>query len=85
MRLRTSPLLALAALAAGFLAGRRYLRAGVLSPRRRGTASQRIRALAPRSPADTSGWPPENERERRLDEAVEETFPASDPIAVRIE
>lgn len=37
------------------------------------------------NPADTPLGPPGRNLDQRLDEAVEETFPASDPIAVHIE
>ena len=42
-------------------------------------------ALVPVSPADTPIGPPGENLEDRLDEAIQETFPASDPIATRIE
>jgi hypothetical protein len=42
-------------------------------------------AVVPRTPADRPMGPPRRNVEERLDEAVEETFPASDPIAVHIE
>ncbi|HYC33355.1 MAG TPA: hypothetical protein VEB59_13775 [Gemmatimonadales bacterium] len=37
------------------------------------------------SPADTLIGPPGSNLEQRLDEAIHETFPASDPIAICIE
>ena len=42
-------------------------------------------AVVPTSPADTPMGVPGRSAEERLDEAVQETFPASDPIAVHIE
>jgi hypothetical protein len=42
-------------------------------------------ALVPVSPADTPIGPPGQNEEDRLDEAIQETFPASDPIATHIE
>ena len=42
-------------------------------------------ALVPVTPADTPLGTPGRNMEERLDEAIQETFPASDPIAVRIE
>jgi hypothetical protein len=42
-------------------------------------------ALVPVTPADTPLGPPGCNEDQRLDEAIQETFPASDPIAIRIE
>lgn len=42
-------------------------------------------ATVPVSPADTPIGPPGENEEDRLDEAIQETFPASDPISTRIE
>lgn len=42
-------------------------------------------AVGPDTPAARDLGEPGRNTERRLDEAVEETFPASDPIAVHIE
>lgn len=42
-------------------------------------------AVVPVSPADTPIGPPGENQEDRLDEAIQETFPASDPISTRIE
>ena len=42
-------------------------------------------ALASVSPADTPIGPTGENEEDRLDEAIQETFPASDPIAICIE
>jgi hypothetical protein len=42
-------------------------------------------AVVPVNAADTPIGPPGENVEDRLDEAIQETFPASDPIATRIE
>jgi hypothetical protein len=42
-------------------------------------------AVVPVSPADTPIGPPGENLEDRLDEAIQETFPASDPISTRID
>jgi hypothetical protein len=42
-------------------------------------------AVVPLSAADTPIGPPGENLEDRLDEAIQETFPASDPIATRID
>jgi hypothetical protein len=42
-------------------------------------------SLVPVNPADTRLDGPGNNVEQRLDEAIQETFPASDPIALHIE
>jgi hypothetical protein len=42
-------------------------------------------ALVPVSAADTPIGPPGKNLEDRLDEAIQETFPASDPISTAIE
>ena len=42
-------------------------------------------ASVPVTPADTPIGPPGENEEDRLDEAVQETFPASDPISTRID
>jgi hypothetical protein len=74
-------------LGAGLAAG-----AGLLLLNRYRNGSRSIRSPAPitqaivsHSPADMPlGEPGDNESER-LDEAIHETFPASDPVSVRIE
>ena len=43
------------------------------------------RASVPDSAADTPISPPGADVEDRLDEALKETFPASDPVAIQIE
>jgi hypothetical protein len=50
--------------------------------RRPGPVTQ---SLAPVSPADTWLGDPRRNLEHRLDEALKETFPASDSIAIHIE
>ena len=75
------------AAAAGGLAG---LAAWLLVSRRRrlgplprpGPVTQ---SLITMSPADTPIGPPGANLEQRLDEAIHETFPASDPISLHIE
>ena len=42
-------------------------------------------AVVPVSPADTPIGPPGENEDDRLDEAIQETFPASDPISTRID
>jgi hypothetical protein len=42
-------------------------------------------AVVPVSPADTPIGPPGENAESRLDEAIHETFPASDPISIQID
>jgi hypothetical protein len=42
-------------------------------------------SLVPVSPADAPLGVPGHNLERRLDEALKETFPASDPVAICIE
>jgi hypothetical protein len=42
-------------------------------------------AVVPVNPADAPIGPPGQNEEDRLDEAIQETFPASDPISTRIE
>jgi hypothetical protein len=42
-------------------------------------------ASVPASAADTPIGPPGADVEDRLDEALKETFPASDPVAIQIE
>ena len=42
-------------------------------------------AVVPVSAADTPIGPPGANQEDRLDEAIQETFPASDPISTHIE
>jgi hypothetical protein len=53
---------------------------GKVSPRHAMT-----QALVPVQPADLPLGPPGENLERRLDEALEETYPGSDPISVHIE
>ena len=43
------------------------------------------RASVPAGAADTPIGPPGADVEDRLDEALKETFPASDPVAIQIE
>jgi hypothetical protein len=79
--------LPVAAAAASFVLGRRFLRPVLLTraPRVGRNAGPVTQALAPRAPADRLTGAPTDDSERRLDEGVEETFPASDPVAVSIE
>jgi hypothetical protein len=42
-------------------------------------------ATSEANPADAPIGPPGANQESRLDEALEESFPASDPVSVRIE
>jgi hypothetical protein len=42
-------------------------------------------ADVPVNPADTPIGPPGENAEDRLDEAIQETFPASDPVSTRID
>jgi hypothetical protein len=42
-------------------------------------------AVVPVSAADTPIGPPGRNQDDRLDEAIQETFPASDPISTHIE
>jgi hypothetical protein len=44
-----------------------------------------IQASVPASAGDIPIGPPESDVEDRLDEALKETFPASDPVAIQIE
>lgn len=53
--------------------------------RRRGGYAPVTQAVVPVSPADTSLGRPGHNREERLDEALQETFPGSDPISIHIE
>jgi hypothetical protein len=57
------------------------------APRRReaGTRPPITQATLPVNPADADLGEPGRNREQRLDEALMETFPTSDPIATRIE
>jgi len=69
--------------------------AALLAYRRRAGTRPRLRdrsgsgpvtqAIVPGSPADRDLGAPGQNIDRRLDEAIEETFPASDPISVHIE
>jgi len=68
-------------LAAGYAVAR-MLRGARAHRLARGPVTQ---AIVPVNPAATPIGPPGRNLEQRLDEAVEETFPASDPIAVHIE
>lgn len=70
-----------AALAAGYAIGR-VLRGARAHRLARGPVTQAIVRV---NPADTPIGPPGRNLDQRLDEAIEETFPASDPIAVHIE
>jgi hypothetical protein len=63
------------------LAGRRA-RAHRTSGAVRGPVTQ---AMVPNRPAHAGLGQPGHNLEERLDEAIEESFPASDPIAVSIE
>jgi hypothetical protein len=71
----------LGALAAGYAIGR-ALRGARKHRLARGPMTQ---AMVRVNPADTPIGTPGRNLDQRLDEAVEETFPASDPIAVHIE
>lgn len=42
-------------------------------------------AVVPVSAADTPMGPPGENEDDRLDEAIQETFPASDPISISID
>ena len=44
-----------------------------------------IRPVVPPRTADLPAGPPDADVEDRLDEALKETFPASDPVAIQIE
>jgi hypothetical protein len=68
-------------LALGYAIGR-ILRGARAHRLARGPMTQ---ALVRVNPADTPIGPPGRNLDQRLDEAVKETFPASDPIAVHIE
>jgi hypothetical protein len=61
---------------------RRSRRAGSGSGARPGPVTQ---AIVPLNPADLDLGMPGRNAERRLEEALQETFPASDPIATHIE
>ena len=80
MRLNSRGRIVLAGLALG-------LAAGVVIWRRGGRslipALNKKRALPAPNPADL-GEPGRN-TDKRLDEAIEESFPASDPVSIRIE
>jgi hypothetical protein len=53
--------------------------------RGRGVRPPVTQAIVPTTPADVDLGEPGRNQEARLDEAVMETFPASDPIATHIE
>jgi hypothetical protein len=59
-----------------------------VSEAERATLAEMAAALAPRSPADErSSDLPENSKENldtKLDHAIDETFPTSDPVSVKI-
>lgn len=75
--------LALAAVATGLVAGALlYARRRRTHRPARGPVTQSLVSV---SAADTPLGPPGVNLEARLDEAVQETFPASDPTAVHIE
>ncbi len=73
----------------GALAARRWLgRRSRAAPRR--ALSRRVpgpitQSLVSVNPADTPLGEPGHNQEQRLDEALQETFPGSDPIATHIE
>ena len=69
------------ALALGYAIGR-VLRGARAHRLARGPMTQ---ATVRVNPADTPIGPPGSNLDQRLDEAVRETFPASDPIALHIE
>ena len=81
------------ALAAAIVAGAWVVRRAARS-RRRPTGARRALSLRPGpvtqslvtvNPADTPLGEPGRNQEQRLDEALQETFPGSDPISTRIE
>lgn len=53
--------------------------------RKAGTRPPITQATVPVNPADADLGEPGRNKEQRLDEALMETFPTSDPIATRIE
>jgi hypothetical protein len=81
--------LAAAALLAGAWIARRLLRGRARSlPRRalsRRAPGPTTQSLVAVTPADAPLGEPGHNQEQRLDEALQETFPGSDPIATHIE
>ena len=81
------------ALAAVILAGAWVVRRAARSRRRRATARRALslrpgpvtQSLVTVNPADTHMGVPSRDQEQRLDEALQETFPGSDPISTGIE
>lgn len=74
------------ALAAAALAGTAILWLQRSRPRRRCRVPGPItQSMVYRNPADNHLGEPGNNREERLDEGLEESFPASDPLAMHIE
>jgi hypothetical protein len=53
--------------------------------RRRNARPPITPSTSPRNAADVNIGPPGRNLESRLDEALEESFPASDPVSVHIE
>jgi hypothetical protein len=77
------------AMAIGFAAGlgllywrRRRARAEARAIEDRAPVTQ---ATVPVNPADAPMGTPGRNEEQRLDEALQETFPTSDPVSIRIE
>ncbi len=56
-----------------------------MSPKRKRTHPPITQAVVPKTPADAPIGPPGENADSRLDEAIEETFPASDPISIQID
>lgn len=69
-------------LALGYLVGNKRRRPEVAPGGRRAPVTQSTVAV---NPADTPMGVPGRNDEERLDEAIQESFPGSDPISVRIE
>jgi len=88
-RHRGAVLVLLAAVAMGVaLAARRRLRNRPRSGRQRALSRRpgpTTQSLVTVTPADMSLGEPGHNTELRLDEALQETFPGSDPIATQIE
>ncbi|MGN6393365.1 MAG: hypothetical protein ACTHM9_14115 [Gemmatimonadales bacterium] len=87
---RSAALVLLAAAAVGAaLAARRFLRQRSRPARQRALSRRRpgptTQSLVTVTPADMPLGEPGHNTELRLDEALQETFPGSDPIATQIE